>query len=48
MQRPGANTKFENVRMSEVTIATRRRDGAQPIRMQDSFESRTLFLTFLT
>jgi len=41
---------YESLRMSEVTLATRSRDSAQPIRMQVSFELRTFlsFLTFLT
>jgi len=37
----------ESLRMSEVTIATRSRDNAQPIRMQVSFELRTV-LSFST
>jgi len=36
---------YESLRMSEITIATRSRDSAQPIRMQVSFELGT-FLSF--
>jgi len=39
--------KFKNVRESEITIATRSSDRAQPIMVQVFFEHRT-FLSFLT
>jgi len=34
----GIHSKFKNVIMSEVTLASRLRDSAQPIRMQVSFD----------
>jgi len=43
----GIHSKIKNLRMSEVTLATRSRESAQPIRIQVSFELRTFF-SFLT